>query len=224
MQVFGSGSPWLDLALTHRSVSPKHNERLEFLGDALLGFVLAEEIWRRFPEADEGLMTLMRSHLVNQRLLAALAREQGLDAALAERLLEGKREIAKSPKVLAGVFEAAIAAVYLDSGIDALRAAIEQIYQAHWASLDRYKDAKASGSQGLKSAKARLQEYLQKRGHGLPSYTQLRTEGQDHQLRFFVECRVDGLGLSAVGTGKRRRHAQDDAAAQLCEQLPDEPD
>ena len=221
MEPLDSASPWLQLALTHRSVSATNNERLEFLGDALIGFVLAELIYRRYPEADEGLMTLLRTYLVNREFLAAMAVSANLDKALSERLSASDQYLVASTNVLAGTFEAWLAAVYHECGMARLREVVERLYSPHWPKMDEY--ARDCGS-GLKSAKSMLQEHLQKRGFALPSYKLIRAQGQEHQQIFFVECRIDSFGICTVGSGTRQRYAENSAAAKAYESIRSQTD
>lgn len=199
----------LEEALTHCSASPRNNERLEFLGDALLNLVMAEYLFQRYPQANEGELSRLRANLVKGATLAQLARDLKLGEAL--RLGQGELRSGgpQRESILADALEAIFAAVYLDGGLEACRALI----------LDLYRD----GLEGLASAgklkdpKTRLQEYLQARQQPLPVYTVLEIRGEPHLQSFTVECAV--ADCRAVAVGSNRRKAEQDAARQVLEQL-----
>ena len=195
-------------ALTHRSAAARNNERLEFLGDALLGAIVAEALHRRFPKADEGALTRARSRLVREAQLAQLAREQSLG----ERLILGPGELKsgghRRDSILADALEALIAAIHLDAGFETCRQRVldlmEPLLQALPPALKAPKDAKT-----------RLQEWLQARQLGLPSYPLLATYGEDHDKRFEVACRVAAFALESTATAGSRREAEQQAAAEV---------
>lgn len=196
---------WLETALTHRSFSKNNNERLEFLGDGVLNFVIAHHLFERFPKADEGQLSRLRAHLVKGATLAVLARQ----LQLGEHLRLGPGELKsggfRRDSILAGALEAVIGAVYLDSGFDAARDLIEGIYRDLLASLTL--------EQGFKDPKTRLQEFLQGRGMGLPEYRVLSTQGDAHKQIFQVECVVVGdAGIRTQGSAGSRRMAEQEAA------------
>lgn len=196
---------WLETALTHRSFSKNNNERLEFLGDGVLNFVIAHHLFERFPKADEGQLSRLRAHLVKGATLAVLARQ----LQLGEHLRLGPGELKsggfRRDSILAGALEAVIGAVYLDSGFDAARDLIEGIYRDLLASLTL--------EQGFKDPKTRLQEFLQGRGMGLPEYRVLSTQGDAHKQIFQVECLVVGdAGIRTQGNAGSRRMAEQEAA------------
>ena len=198
-------------ALTHRSFGAPHNERLEFLGDGVLGCVVAEALVARFPAASEGELSRLRASLVRREALAAAASTLGL----AEHLRLGPGADvpgrAMRPSILADALEALIGAVFLDGGYDAARKAVRV---ALGAALDE-----AGEEAGDKDPKTRLQEVLQARRHGLPRYEVVATHGAAHQQTFDIECRVEVLGLRALGSGSSRRAAEQQAAAALLRQL-----
>jgi ribonuclease-3 len=198
-------------ALTHRSFGSPHNERLEFLGDGVLGCVIAGELYARFPDLTEGQLSRLRASLVREAALAAVARELGLSAHL--RLGEG--EVASGgaarPSILADAMEAVVGAVFLDGGYDAARAAVLRIYAPALERLDP--------SAPAKDPKTRLQELLQARRRGLPLYRVVATRGAAHRQTFEVECVVDaadgGEARRATGSGSSRRLAEQQAAEQM---------
>lgn len=199
----------LEEALTHRSASPRHNERLEFLGDALLNLVMAEYLFQRYPQASEGELSRLRATLVKGEALAELAR--GLK--LGGQLWLGQGELrsggSQRESILADALEAIFGAVYLDGGLDACRALILHLYRNELAGL-------ASASE-LKDPKTRLQEYLQARQQPLPVYSVLEIRGEPHAQSFTVECAV--AERRAVAVGSNRRKAEQDAARRMLEQL-----
>jgi ribonuclease-3 len=194
----------LEAALTHRSAQSRHNERLEFLGDAVLGLVSAEALWQRFPDATEGQLTRLRAQLVKRETLAAVAR----DLALGQYLRLGPGELRSGgharDSILADALEAVIGAVYLDGGLEAARGAIGVL-------LGDRLEAMTPESQP-KDAKTRLQEHLQARRLALPAYAVLETRGEDHAQTFTVGCEVAALGLSVTAEGPSRRRAEQAAA------------
>lgn len=191
-------------ALTHRSAGAPHNERLEFLGDALLDLIVAEALYARWPRADEGALTRARAELVRESTLARLARE--LD--LGPRLMLGPGEMKsgghRRDSILSDALEAVIAAIYLDAGYDACRAAVLSWFAAE---LDGLEIAKVG-----KDPKTRLQERLQAKQRPLPVYELLGESGDDHAKIFHVRCSVSEPEVSAEGEGGSRRAAEQLAA------------
>jgi len=191
-------------ALTHRSCSTAHNERLEYLGDSVLNCVIALELYSRFPDCSEGELSRLRANLVNQSSLHEIALECGLG----EHLLLGEGEIksggAQRPSILADAVEAAIGAVLLDGGFEAARNTVRRLFAASLATVN----PDASG----KDAKTLLQELLQGRGMPLPVYSLLDTRGHAHAQTFHVQCAVEKLALKTEGVGSNRRAAEQDAA------------
>ena len=189
------------IARTHRSAGAEHNERREFLGDAVLGLVVSELLYRRFPEASEGDLTRLRSHLVSRAMLEELARERRL----AERLVCAPELPARARAAVAGnALEAVVAAVYEVCGLDEARRFVERLYGPRLDALP--------APDALRSPKARLQELLQERGQPRPEYALVR-ERPDGEPRFEVECAVPALGLRERGGGARVRLAEAAAAA-----------
>jgi ribonuclease-3 len=201
----------LEQALTHRSYGSPHNERLEFLGDSVLGCVVAEALYARFPRLTEGPLTRMRAALVCEEALCAAARSLGVGTEL--RLGEGERtkgaELRAS--ILADALEALFGAVFVDGGYAAARGLVLSIYEDRLAQID---------PQGpSKDPKTRLQEYLQGQRKSRPAYRILQIRGAAHQQSFEVECVVADLGARATGAGSSRQRAEQDAASALLESL-----
>jgi ribonuclease-3 len=199
-------------ALTHRSAGSPHNERLEFLGDALLNLVVAEQLYARWPNADEGAMTRARAELVRESTLARIARELGVG----ERLTLGPGEMKsgghRRDSILADAIEAVIAACYLDAGFDACRALVLAWYQPLLEALP-------PPNRVGKDPKTRLQEWLQARGWPLPAYALLAERGDEHDRIFQVRCTLAQPALSAEGEGTSRRAAEQSAAEAVLAQL-----
>ncbi len=196
----------LEQALTHRSAGGPHNERLEFLGDAILSFLVAEELFRRFPHCREGELTRMRASLVRGTTLARLAGQLGLGTVLrlgGGELKSGGRE---RESILADALEAILGAVYLDAGLEPCRAVVHQLFRERL-------DAVAAGKL-VKDPKTRLQEWLQARRLPLPTYQVVSIEGQDHDQMFTVRCEMSSSDVVAQGRGDSRRKAEQDAARQ----------
>lgn len=191
-------------ALTHRSHSSPHNERLEFLGDAVLNCVVASLLYQRFGNLREGDLSRQRANLVRQEALAQVA--QGL--ALGDHLRLGEGELKsggfRRPSILADALEAIIGAIFLDAGFDAARAVIERLLDPLLAQLD----PRDSG----KDPKTALQEYLQAQRQPLPQYALLNTRGEAHAQEFEIECAIASLAVRALGTGSSRRAAEQAAA------------
>lgn len=206
------GDPSLiEQALTHRSAGNPHNERLEFLGDAILGFVIADELHSRFPDANEGVLSRLRARLVTKTTLAALARQ--LDVGSHLRLGAGELRSGGQSRdsILADALEALFAAVYLDGGYARARDIIREIYAQTLAELP---------SVGVeKDPKTRLQEHLQAAGYSLPEYLVETVSGEQHAQEFRVICYVEDLKRTSRGTGSSRRRAEQDAAERMLSTL-----
>ncbi len=200
----------LETALSHRSTGSRNNERLEFLGDSILSYVIAAELYRRFPEADEGGLSRLRALLVKGVTLAELARELDLGAYLHLGPGELKSGGRRRDSILADAFEAVLGAVYLDSDIERVRELILGLFEQR---LNQ-----SSPEDALKDPKTRLQEYLQARRHELPTYTVEEESGEAHAKHFVVSCCIDGVGESR-GEGTSRRKAEQAAAALLLKEL-----
>ena len=199
----------LHRALTHRSYSAEHNERLEFLGDSVVNCAVALELFERFPELDEGRLSRLRSNMVSQGSLAAIALEIGLGQML--RLGEGeiKSGGAQRPSLLADALEAVAGAAFLDGGFDAARGIVRRLFEACLADLD----PNASG----KDAKTLLQEHLQGRRLPLPKYAVVATRGVAHEKEFEVQCVVEEPPVRTTGIGTSRRSAEQAAAQRAYE-------
>lgn len=194
-------------ALTHRSASSRNYERLEFLGDAVLNLVVAQRLYRAFPEASEGDLSRLRARLVSSEPLAQVAAGIALGDALQLGSGELKTGGFRRESILADAFEAVCGALFLDGGFEAVEQVIHTLFEPRILSLP----APAS----LKDAKTRLQEYLQGRGHSLPRYTVERIEGEAHAQTFHVSCEVPDLSLRAQGSGLSRRRAEQEAAERI---------
>ena len=192
-------------ALTHRSYGPQNNERLEFLGDGILNCVVGLMLYQRFPELPEGRLSRLRANLVNQDSLHGIAVELDLGSHL--RLGEGEMRSggAKRPSILADALESLLGAAMLDAGFGTAQGIVERLFSGKVAAIN-------PSAQG-KDAKTRLQEWLQPRRHGLPTYALQDTSGQAHAQTFHVECRIDSLGVVTRGQGGSRKAAEQDAAA-----------
>jgi ribonuclease III len=204
----------LERALTHRSAPGRHhNERLEFLGDAVLGLVVAGELCRLHPEREEGDLTRLRAHLVRAETLAMVGEDIGLGQYLA--LGEGERKSGgfRRRSTLADSLEALVGAVYLDAGYEGAHALVLRLFARRLAELP--------DPDSLKDPKTRLQEHLQGRGLSLPDYRQVSASGTDHAPSFRISCEVPELGVAREGEGSSRRRAEQAAAAALLEAVAD---
>lgn len=201
-------------ALTHRSAAGASNERLEFLGDAVLDFVISIAIYEARPGADEGDLSRLRAWLVNDASLAGLARDLGLGEHLVLGGGERKSGGHRRDSILADALEAIFGAVFLDGGFDAASAVIHTCYDDKLADLPDVAE--------LRDPKTRLQEWLQARGRGLPTYELLTVTGKAHNQRFEVSCSVTGDDAVGKGQGTSRRLAEQDAARQMLEHLAGE--
>lgn len=198
-------------ALTHRSNSSRNYERLEFLGDSILSFVIADALYDRFPQLDEGELTRLRATLVRRETLATLARELGLGDCLELGSGELKSGGFDRDSILADALEAVFGAVYKDDGIESVRKVVLYRYHSILDGIDP--------NSILKDPKTRLQEFLQHKSLATPVYSVLEVSGEPHQQQFIVECRVPGLAEALRGVGNSRRHAEQAAAARACELL-----
>lgn len=198
-------------ALTHRSAGAPHNERLEFLGDALVGMVVAEALYVRWPKADEGAMTRARAELVRESSLARVARTLDLGARITLGPGEMKSGGHRRDSILSDALEAVVAAIYLDAGFEACRQAVLPWFEADIAALP-------AGGIG-KDPKTRLQEWLQARGRPLPTYELLSESGEEHARIFDVRCLLSDPVVEAGGRGSSRRAAEQEAAAAVLAQL-----
>ncbi len=191
-------------ALTHRSYGSTNNERLEFLGDGVLNFIVAHQLYQRYPKLPEGDLSRLRAYLVKEPTLCEIARNLNIGDAL--KLGEGELKSGgwRRPSVLADALEAIIGAVFVDGGFAAAEALVVRLY----APLLENLDPKSIG----KDAKSLLQEYLQGRKVDLPEYVVLATEGEAHCQIFHVECYIPKLNIRTQGVGASRRVAEQQAA------------
>jgi ribonuclease-3 len=192
------------VALTHRSADGPNNERLEFLGDSVLNLLLSERLYREFPIASEGDLSRLRARLVSEEPLADLATAMQLG----ELLLLGSGELKtggfRRQSILADAFEALCGALYLDGGLEAVRAKVGPMFEARIAALPE--------PSTLKDAKTRLQEHLQANGRALPVYAVKRTSGEPHAQHFLVSCAIPQVSVETEGEGPSRRRAEQMAA------------
>lgn len=202
----------LEQARTHRSAGPVHNERLEFLGDALVNLIVAQALFERWPRADEGALTRARAELVRESSLAAIARGMDLGAHLILGPGEMKSGGHRRDSILADALEAIVAAIHLDAGFEACRCVVLPWFETAIAALpppDRVG----------KDAKTRLQEWLQARQKPLPVYSLLSESGDDHAKSFRVACTLADPPLQGEGDGGSRRGAEQVAAEAVLAQL-----
>jgi ribonuclease III len=194
----------LQRALTHRSYAAEHYEKLEFLGDSVLGCVIASYLIAAYPDLAEGELSRLRSNLVKEETLVILA--QQLDLGRCLKLGEGELKSAgfRRPSILADALEAIFGAVFMDAGFAAAEQVVLKLFVPYLASID----LKTLG----KDAKTLLQEFLQSKYIALPTYTVLATEGLAHEQVFQVECAIPSLKIITRGRGASRRHAEQQAA------------
>ena len=194
----------LESALTHRSASVHHNERLEFLGDAILSFIIANELFQHHSRAREGELTRLRASLVRRETLVRIARDIDLGAFLTLGAGELKSGGRARDSILADAFEALVGAVYLDSDIHVCSDFVLAMFETRLCEL--------ASVAPEKDPKTKLQEFLQARHHELPQYTVMEILGGSHEHPFTVECRMAGYDEVTHGVGSSRRRAEQDAA------------
>ena len=194
-------------ALTHRSAPGRNNERLEFLGDAVLNLAIARHLYLTFPQATEGDLSRLRARVVSAEPLAEVAAAIGLGDELQLGSGELKTGGFRRQSILADAFEAVCGALFLDAGLEAAEIVIRRLFEARISALP--------APETLKDAKTRLQEYLQSRGYSLPRYTVDHIEGEAHAQTFHVTCEVPDLGRSGQGQGSSRRRAEQEAAEHI---------
>jgi len=194
----------LDEALTHRSVAARNNERLEFLGDGILNFVIAHELFKRYPDVQEGDLSRLRATLVNKESLAEIANHLNLSEVIKLGSGELKSGGFRRPSILADAVESIFGAVYSDSGFESCRDLIVRLYEKRLAS--------PTDLQSLKDAKTQLQELLQSRRYALPDYQVFKITGQAHAQVFHVRCSIEKMNIQVDGEGKSRRKAEQVAA------------
>jgi ribonuclease-3 len=201
----------LILALSHRSVAAENNERLEFLGDSILGLVVTDFLYREFPQAREGDLSRMRSHIVRGESLAEVAKQ----LALGPDLLLGSGEMKsgghRRDSILGDTVEALIGAVYLDRGIEAAREIVTAWFKSFFDS--------ALQAQPVKDAKTALQEWLQHGNKPLPDYQLVSTGGEAHSRLFTVSCKIAAVETAMTATASSRRRAEQMVAEQLLEEV-----
>jgi ribonuclease-3 len=195
------------LALTHRSASKRNNERLEFLGDAVLDFIASDVVYHSRPDASEGDLSKLRASLVKDDSLAELALGLGLGEHLILGSGEQKTGGHRRESILADALEAIFGAVFLDAGFDAAKAVIDHVYQERYKTLPDEDD--------LRDPKTRLQEWLQARKMSLPAYDLVGESGKDHKKLFSVACKVVENSLVTEGTSTTRRKAEQIAAREM---------
>lgn len=199
------GNPTLlATALTHRSFGASHNERLEFLGDAVLGLAISERLYGQLPDFSEGQLSRTRANLVRQESLHRIALKLGLPQHMRLGAGEVKSGGLERPSILADAVEAIIGAVYLDAGFEQARALVHRLF----ADVDLQAQTKVSA----RDAKTALQEYLQGKRLALPSYAVTDITGPAHVQVFHVRCEVPALKLTAEGQAESRKHAEQAAA------------
>lgn len=202
---------WLKTALTHRSYGAAHNERLEFIGDAILNAVVARLLFERFPLLPEGDLSRLRANLVCQDSLHRLART----IELGRYLMLGDGELKSGgnarPSILADALEALFGAIWIDAGFDAVDGVIRGLYEPLLQHLQ--------AGRPIKDAKTRLQEYLQGRHLPLPRYEAVAIEGEAHAQRFLMACVIEALAIRTEGAGSSRRAAEQVAADRALERI-----
>ena len=193
------------MALTHRSFSSQHNERLEFLGDSVLSFLIANELYKRFPRIDEGDLSRLRAQLVKESSLSTIATSMGLGDFI--RLGEGELKSAgwRRPSILADTFESIIGAIYLDGGIEPTHEFVLRFFETQLNEIDP--------KLIQKDPKTLLQELLQSKKSDLPIYTVVSIEGEAHSQTFTIECHIKKSNIKTQGVGNSRRIAEQEAAS-----------
>lgn len=201
----------LELALTHRSCGKRNNERLEFLGDSIVNFVIADALYARFPAAREGQLSRLRARLVKGETLAEIARELKLGDYLRLGSGELKSGGFRRDSILADATEAVMGAIYLDSDLECCRGFILRWFEERLDELDL--------NESLKDSKTRLQEHLQSRRLALPEYELVAVEGEAHSQTFHIRCHVTGLSGPTEGVGSSRRQAEQESARKALVEL-----
>ncbi len=198
-------------ALTHRSAASANNERLEFLGDAVVNLVVARALYLAFPQASEGDLSRLRARLVSREPLADIAAGLGIGEELQLGSGELKSGGFRRQSILADAFEALCGAMFLDAGLEGVEPVLMRLFADRIAALP--------APESLKDAKTRLQEYLQSRSLDLPCYAVCAVAGEDHAQRFTVSCEVPALNLRTSGEGSSRRRAEQEAAERMMETI-----
>lgn len=208
---FFTNQTLLEDALSHRSFQGKNNERLEFLGDATLNFVITTALFRKHPDATEGELSRFRANLVCGDTLAKLAQEFELGSYLRLGVGELKSGGTQRTSIIADALEAIIGAIYMDGGIAVCEECILAWFDSRLANLNQTPE--------LKDPKTRLQEYLQSQKFPLPNYQIISLEGAAHQQIFHIGCSVEGFPYRIEGVGTSRRRAEQEAAQKFLEKL-----
>ena len=206
-----SNEALLTEALTHRSAAAINNERLEFLGDGILNFVIAARLFEQYPDMQEGDLSRLRASLVNKDSPADIAKQLELGEYIKLGSGELKSGGRRRDSILADAVEAILGAVYLDGGFDTCRSLVLRLYEEK---LQNIPDV-----QTLKDPKTRLQELLQSRHYALPEYTVLGVSGKAHQQMFMVECKIEELECITTAEGRSRRKAEQAAAERAIEEV-----
>ncbi len=206
----------LQQALTHKSAHHKNNERLEFLGDAILNFVIADLLYKQFDKATEGELTRARASLVNKTCLSEIAGELVLGDFLTLGIGEQRSGGFRRESILADTLEALLGAIYLDSDFILARACIENLYKQRLQLL--------KPESQVKDPKTRLQEWLQSNQKPLPVYQIVAMVGEPHAQTFTVSCEIEGCSQIVQGTGSSRRFAEQEAARKMLEIIIHESD
>jgi ribonuclease-3 len=201
----------LNEALTHRSYAAINNERLEFLGDGILNFVIADELFKLYPDVQEGDLSRLRANLVNKDSLAEIANQLKLGEVIKLGSGELKSGGFRRPSILADAVESILGAVYCDGGFDSCRDLIVRLYASKLAS--------PTDLQSLKDPKTQLQELLQSRSFDLPDYQVINITGQAHAQMFQVKCYIEKMNIEVTGEGKSRRKAEQVAAEKAITQV-----
>ncbi|MDP6552345.1 MAG: ribonuclease III [Arenicellales bacterium] len=201
----------LDAALRHRSIGSGHNERLEFLGDSVLGLAVSETLYQRYPDASEGELTRLRARLVRQATLTEVARRIELGSALNLGPSAGRSGGSDRASILADGLEAVLGAIFLDAGFETAKRITLSLLEADIARLE--------AGPLEKDPKTQLQELLQATGAQLPDYAVISTSGQPHEREFVVDCAIPSLGLITTGQGSSRKAAEQVAALQALRQI-----
>jgi ribonuclease-3 len=198
-------------AMTHRSMGGQHNERMEFLGDSILGLVITSHLYSQLPNASEGYLSRLRASLVNEDSLADLA----IDLSISEHMHLGSGELKsggfRRRSILADAFEAVVACIYLEQGIQAAEDFILTVYEKRLQNLPAEID--------LKDPKSRLQELLQAKGYDVPCYSLISVTGEAHKQTFTTECCIQSLKYCTQGIASSRRKAEQKAAASAVQKV-----
>ncbi|NIR62126.1 MAG: ribonuclease III [Gammaproteobacteria bacterium] len=198
-------------AVTHRSAGSRNNERLEFLGDAVLNLMVADALFDSHPDAREGDLSRLRATLVNRETLARIAQELEISECLVLGPGEMKSGGHRRQSILADAVEAVLGAIYRDGGYAACAEVVHRLLDTRLAELP--------DPETLKDPKTRLQEFLQSRQRPLPDYRVLEVSGEEHARSFLVECRVEGLAEAPQARGRSRRKAEQAAASKALQRL-----